>query len=129
MDASHACDFRQVEGIVVDTEINFRTLLGLLKLFAIEVARSDEVRFTPAYFPFTEPSVEAHIRHPDLGWMELGGAGIFRDEVTSPFGIGFLDPDQLIMYDAHHRDLVLLSLDTKTTKRFSCGDRAGFIDC
>ncbi len=87
VDATHACDFMQVEGIILGEEINFRTLLGLLKLFAIEVAKSEEVIFLPAYFPFTEPSVEAHIKHPDLGWIELGGAGIFRPEVTSPFGI------------------------------------------
>ena len=87
VDATHACDFMQIEGIALGEEINFRTLLGLLKLFAVEVAKSEEVVFAPAYFPFTEPSVEAHIRHPDLGWMELGGAGIFRPEVTAPFGI------------------------------------------
>lgn len=87
VDATHGCDFLQIEGIVLGKEMNFRTLLGLLKLFANEVARADEVLFAPAYFPFTEPSVEAHIKHPNLGWMELGGAGIFRPEVTSPFGI------------------------------------------
>lgn len=87
VDATHACDFMQIEGIALGEEINFRTLLGLLKLFAVEVAKSEEVVFAPAYFPFTEPSVEAHIRHPDLGWMELGGAGIFRPEVTAPFRI------------------------------------------
>ena len=41
----------------------------------------------PAYFPFTEPSVEMHVRHPRLGWMELGGAGLFRAEVTLPLGV------------------------------------------
>jgi phenylalanyl-tRNA synthetase alpha chain len=87
LDATHSCDFMQVEGIALGEEINFKTLLGLLKLFAIEVAKSEEVVFTPGYFPFTEPSVEAHIKHPDLGWIELGGAGIFRKEVTSPFDV------------------------------------------
>jgi phenylalanyl-tRNA synthetase alpha chain len=72
---------------VLGHELNFRTLLGLLKLFAVEVARADEVAFRPAYFPFTEPSVEAHVKHPVLGWIEMGGAGIFRPEVTAPFGI------------------------------------------
>ena len=38
----------------------------------------------PAYFPFTEPSVEMHAKHPQMGWIELGGAGIFRPEVTIP---------------------------------------------
>jgi phenylalanyl-tRNA synthetase alpha chain len=87
VDATHGCDFMQTEGIVLGEDLNFKTLLGLLKLFATEVAKADEVVFAPAYFPFTEPSVEAHIKHPDLGWIEMGGAGIFRPEVTSPFGI------------------------------------------
>ena len=87
VDATHAPDFFQIEGIVLGDEINLRHLLGLLKLFALEIARAEEMRFAPGYFPFTEPSVEAHMRHPQIGWMELGGAGIFRPEVTQPFGI------------------------------------------
>lgn len=87
VDATHACDFFQCEGIMLAEDINFRTLLGLLKLFAHEVAKAEEVKFVPAYFPFTEPSVEAHMRHPRLGWIELGGAGIFRPEVTQPLGV------------------------------------------
>jgi phenylalanyl-tRNA synthetase alpha chain len=87
VDATHATDFFQVEGIVLGEDINFRTLLGLLDLFAREVAQAKEVKFLPAYFPFTEPSVELHVRHPRLGWMELGGAGLFRPEVTLPLGI------------------------------------------
>ncbi len=86
-DATHAVDFFQVEGIALGPEITLRTLLGLLRVMAREVARSSEVKFTPAYFPFTEPSVELHVRHPELGWMELGGAGLFRPEVTHPLGV------------------------------------------
>lgn len=87
VDATHATDFFQVEGIVLGEDINFRTLLGLLNLFAREVAQAKEVKFQPAYFPFTEPSVELHVRHSRLGWMELGGAGLFRPEVTIPLGV------------------------------------------
>ena len=87
VDATHATDFFQVEGIVLSQDINFRTLLGLLRLFASEMAQAKEIRFVPAYFPFTEPSVELHVRHPKLGWIELGGAGLFRQEVTIPLGV------------------------------------------
>jgi phenylalanyl-tRNA synthetase alpha chain len=87
VDATHAPDFFQCEGIVLGERIDFVTLLGLLRLFAEEVAKAKDVRFAPAYFPFTEPSVEVHIRHPEVGWMELGGAGIFRPEVTVPQGV------------------------------------------
>ena len=87
VDATHAADFYQTEGIVLGEEVNLRTLLGLLKIFAVEVAEAKEIKFTPGYFPFTEPSVEVHMRHPKLGWIELGGSGIFRPEVTQPLGI------------------------------------------
>lgn len=87
VDATHAPDFFQIEGIVLGEEVHLRHLLGLMKLFGLEIARAEEMYFTPGYFPFTEPSVEAHMRHPKIGWMELGGGGIFRPEVTKPFGI------------------------------------------
>ncbi|HYA87407.1 MAG TPA: phenylalanine--tRNA ligase subunit alpha [Nitrospirota bacterium] len=87
VDATHAPDFYQVEGIVLGEDINFKTLLGLLKLFGQEIAKAREFQFRPAYFPFTEPSVELHVKHPELGWMELGGAGMFRLEVTKPLGV------------------------------------------
>ena len=87
VDATHAPDFYQVEGIVLGRDINFKILLGLLKLFGQEIAKAAEFQFRPAYFPFTEPSVELHVKHPELGWMELGGAGIFRPEVTVPLGV------------------------------------------
>jgi len=51
------------------------------------VAHAEEVKFTPAYFPFTEPSVELHVNHPEVGWMELGGAGLFRPEVNLPLNV------------------------------------------
>lgn len=87
VDATHLADFYQTEGIVLGEEVNLKTLLGLLKMFAVEVAGAREYKFVPGYFPFTEPSVEAHIKHPELGWFELGGSGIFRPEVTEPLGI------------------------------------------
>jgi phenylalanyl-tRNA synthetase alpha chain len=86
-DATHLVDFYQTEGIVLGEQVNFRTLLGLLKMFAQEVAGATEIKYVPGYFPFTEPSVEVHIKHPVLGWCELGGAGIFRPEVTIPLGV------------------------------------------
>ncbi len=87
VDATHGADFYQTEGIVIGDDVNLKTLLGLLKLFAEEIAGAEEVKYVPGYFPFTEPSIEVHIKHPVLGWFELGGAGIFRPEVTKPLGI------------------------------------------
>jgi phenylalanyl-tRNA synthetase alpha chain len=87
VDATHLSDFYQTEGIVLGEEVNLRTLLGLLKMFAEEVAGAREVKYVPGFFPYTEPSVEVHIKHPTIGWFELGGSGIFRPEVTEPLGI------------------------------------------
>ena len=87
VDATHGADFYQTEGIVLGDDVNLRNLLGLLKMFAEEIAGADEVKYVPGYFPFTEPSIEVHIKHPVLGWFELGGAGIFRPEVTKSLGV------------------------------------------
>ncbi len=87
VDATHGADFYQTEGIVLGEDVNLRTLLGLLKMFAEEVAGAEEVKYVPGYFPFTEPSIEVHIKHPVLGWFELGGSGIFRPEVTKALGV------------------------------------------
>ncbi|HOK00279.1 MAG TPA: phenylalanine--tRNA ligase subunit alpha [Termitinemataceae bacterium] len=87
VDATHLSDFYQTEGIVLGEDVNLRTLLGMLEMFATEVAGAKEVKYVPGYFPFTEPSVEVHIKHPVLGWFELGGSGIFRPEVTQSLGV------------------------------------------
>jgi phenylalanyl-tRNA synthetase alpha chain len=87
VDATHLPDFYQTEGIVLGENVNLRTLLGMLEMFAREVAGAKEVKYVPGYFPFTEPSVEVHIKHPILGWFELGGSGIFRPEVTESLGV------------------------------------------
>ncbi|MBW2970021.1 phenylalanine--tRNA ligase subunit alpha [Candidatus Woesearchaeota archaeon] len=84
IDATHLPDFNQTEGIVVEEGLTFRHLVGLLKMFAKEFADTEEIRIVPGYFPFTEPSAELFAKHPQLGWIELGGAGIFRPEVVMP---------------------------------------------
>ena len=87
VDATHLSDFYQTEGIVVSKDVNLKSLLGYLEIFAKEIAGASDIKYVPGYFPFTEPSVEIHIKHPVLGWFELGGAGIFRPEVCKPQGI------------------------------------------
>jgi len=84
VDWSHGFEFYQTEGIVVDPNANFRHLLGYLKQFFKKMGY-EKVRFRPAYFPYTEPSVEIDVWHSEKKvWLELGGAGIFRPEVTIP---------------------------------------------
>jgi len=84
VDWSHGFEFNQTEGIVVDKDANFRHLLGYLKQFFAKMG-FEKARFRPAYFPYTEPSVEIDVWHPEKKvWLELGGAGMFRPEVTIP---------------------------------------------
>ncbi len=87
LDAKHLIEFNQLDGIVLDENITFRHLLGILKEFAIEFAGTNRVRFKPGYFPFTEPSVELYVKHPELGWIEVGGAGMFREELLEPLDV------------------------------------------
>lgn len=86
IDATHTPEFEQLEGIVMDEGVTFCHLLGILKEFYGKMG-FEEVRFRPGYFPYTEPSVEPEVFIDGLGWVELGGAGVFRKEVTAPFGI------------------------------------------
>lgn len=84
VDWSHGFEFNQTEGIVVDPNANFRHLLGYLKQFFKKMG-FENIRIRPAYFPYTEPSVEIDAWHEEKKtWLELGGAGIFRPEVTIP---------------------------------------------
>ncbi|NPV61477.1 MAG: phenylalanine--tRNA ligase subunit alpha [Methanotrichaceae archaeon] len=86
IDATHTPEFEQLEGIIMDKDVTFRHLLGVLREFYAKMG-FEEVRFRPGYFPYTEPSVEPEVFIDGLGWVELGGAGVFRKEVTAPFGI------------------------------------------
>jgi phenylalanyl-tRNA synthetase alpha chain len=84
IDWSHLFEFNQTEGIVVDPDANLRHLIGYLKEFFKKMG-FPKARFRPAYFPYTEPSLEIDVYHPvHKKWFELGGAGIFRPEVVIP---------------------------------------------
>jgi len=86
IDPTHTPEFEQLEGVVMDPGVSFANLLGYLVEFYHHIGFKD-VRFRPGYFPYTEPSVEPEVYVEGLGWVELGGAGIFREEVTAPLGI------------------------------------------
>jgi len=112
VDWSHGFEFNQTEGIVVSKNLNFRHLLGYLKEFFKKMG-FEKIRFRPSYFPYTEPSVEIDVFHPEKKiWLELGGAGIFRPEVVIPllgenitvlaWGPGF---DRMIMDYYNIKDL------------------------
>ncbi len=84
VDWSHGFEFNQTEGIVVDENANFRQLLGYLIEFFKKMGY-EKIKIRPGYFPYTEPSLEIDVFHPvHKKWVELGGAGMFRPEVTIP---------------------------------------------
>ncbi len=84
VDWKHGFEFYQTEGIVIGKDVTLRNLLGYLQEFYKKMG-FPKVKFRPGYFPYTEPSVEIDIWHPiKKEWLELGGAGIFRPEVTIP---------------------------------------------
>jgi phenylalanyl-tRNA synthetase alpha chain len=85
MDSTHLPEFMQIEGIVCEKGANFDMLCGLLREFYKRMGLP-KIRIRPAYFPYTEPSLEVEVWWNDQ-WMELGGAGVFRPEVTHPLGV------------------------------------------
>ena len=85
IDATHLPEFHQVEGIVMEEGANLRQLIGTLKEFYAKMGFSD-VTVRPSYYPYTEPSLDVAVWYNNR-WLELGGAGIFRREVTQPWGI------------------------------------------
>ncbi len=87
-DKTHAIEFHQCEGVVLAENMSVRHLMGFLAEFAKQLG-FDQVKFRPAYFPFTEPSVEAYVKHPELGWIEIAGSGMFRPEMMIPLGYDY----------------------------------------
>lgn len=86
IDYKHLPFFHQVDGIIIDEDANFQNLLGTLDIFYRKMG-FPKFYFRPAFFPYTEPSVEIYVYNPKKkDWMEMGGAGIFRKEVTQPLG-------------------------------------------
>lgn len=83
----HIVEFNQVEGIVVGKTVTMRDMMGLLQKF-FERLGFQKTKFWPSYFPYTEPSLQAMVYFEKLDkWLELGGMGIFRPEVTLPLGV------------------------------------------
>ena len=97
-DISHTPMFHQVEGFMVDTDIAFSDLKGVLELFIHSFFSVETpVRFRPSYFPFTEPSAEIDIGCnfcsgkgcrvcKNTGWLEILGAGMIHPKVFEMVG-------------------------------------------
>ena len=76
-DATHLPMFHQIEGILVDENVNFANLKSLIyKIIDALFGQGTEIRFRPSYFPFTEPSAEVDILFNNSSWLEVLGCGI-----------------------------------------------------
>ncbi|BBE41457.1 phenylalanine--tRNA ligase subunit alpha [Conexivisphaera calida] len=85
VDSRHLVEFHQVEGIVKSPDANLRRLMGYISEFYSRLGFS-EIKFWPTYFPYTEPSLQVMVKVGGT-WLEMGGMGIFRPEVTMPLGV------------------------------------------
>lgn len=91
-DQTHSPMFHQVEGLLVDKDISFADLKGILEQFLKAFFEDDvKVRFRPSYFPFTEPSIEVDIDRGDGKWLEVLGCGMVHPKVFEYSGI---DPEE-----------------------------------
>ncbi|MGM0405287.1 MAG: phenylalanine--tRNA ligase subunit alpha, partial [Thermoplasmatota archaeon] len=84
-DSTHLPEFAQIDGILMEKGANLNMLIGLLREFYKKMGFED-IKVRPGYFPFTEPSIEVFAKFKGK-FLEMGGAGIFRREVTKPHGI------------------------------------------
>ena len=90
-DITHTPMFHQIEGLVIDKNINFTHLKGMLHQFINTFYKKDmELRFRPSYFPFTEPSAEVDILSKDGSWLEILGCGMVHPKVLENLKI---DPE------------------------------------
>ena len=80
-------EFHQVEGVIADRNIGLAHLMGVIKEFFMKIG-IENVKFKPAYNPYTEPSMEIFGFHPTLKrWVEIGNSGVFRPEMLEPMGL------------------------------------------
>jgi len=87
LDYKHLAELHQMEGIVIGEGMNLRHLMGILTGFYGKLGMSG-VKLWPSYFPYTEPSMQVMVYYDKVGkWIEMGGSGIFRPEVTLPLGV------------------------------------------
>lgn len=98
VDASHSFMFHQIEGFLVDTNVRFSDLKGMISLFLKSYFGKDiKMRFRPHFFPFTEPSAEVDISCiicgakgcsvcGKKGWLEIMGCGMIHPNVFKQVG-------------------------------------------
>jgi len=89
VDASHSFMFHQIEGLLVDKDVKFSDLKGLVEMFLKKFFGPEiRMRFRPHYFPFTEPSAEVDISWQEgkKDWLEIMGCGMVHPNVFKAVG-------------------------------------------
>ncbi|MGA0433775.1 MAG: phenylalanine--tRNA ligase subunit alpha, partial [Luminiphilus sp.] len=99
-DLTHSPMFHQVEGLLIDDDVSFGQLKGIIQDFLHAFFEQDalSVRFRPSYFPFTEPSAEVDIQCvkcagegcrvcSGTGWLEVMGCGMVHPRVLEMSGV------------------------------------------
>ena len=106
-DMTHTPMFHQLEGLMVDKDVSFGDLKGVLTIFVHQMFGTDvDLRFRPSFFPFTEPSAEVDIQCvicrgegcrvcSETGWLEILGSGMVDPEVFKMVGY---DPEVVTGY-------------------------------
>lgn len=87
LDATHLAEFHQIEGVIADRGLGLADLMGVIEEFFRRMGITN-IKFKPAYNPYTEPSLEIFGYHPILKkWTEIGNSGVFRPEMLKPMGL------------------------------------------
>lgn len=87
VDATHLAEFHQVEGVIADYGLTLGGLMEFMEVFFNKMGLTD-LKFKPAYNPYTEPSMEIFAYHKGLGKLvEIGNSGMFRPEMLEAMGL------------------------------------------
>ncbi|KAH6636420.1 tRNA synthetases class II core domain (F)-domain-containing protein [Chaetomium tenue] len=87
LDATHLCEFHHVEGVIADYGLTLGGLMEFMDMFFGAMGVTD-LRYKPAYNPYTEPSMEIFSYHKGLNKLiEIGNSGIFRPEMLEAMGL------------------------------------------
>jgi phenylalanyl-tRNA synthetase alpha chain len=116
MDATHLPEFHQVEGIIVEEGATLSMLMGVLREFYKRMG-FPQVKFRPSFYPYTEPSLDVAVKWGEK-WLELGGAGVFRPEVTKPLGV----PCNVLAWGLGLERLAMLRLGLKDIRQLYLSD-------
>ena len=111
VDKTHLAEFMQIEGIVIGENVTLSNLISILKEFYRKMG-FEKIVTRPGFFPYTEPSMEIAVYYDKLGeWVEMGGSGIFRPEVTYPWGIK--NPTRVLAWGMGLERLAMLKFGRK----------------